>query len=107
MSKALVEGEYFRVHPITRLSKVISDTKGEFETLDWKEGLGIEKKVSTNPDLYMVVAFVKPDEFGRIVFEDVDFRSIFELDATKVDMVEEFQNCVEFARSALEDVRCE
>lgn len=104
MSEALVEGKYFRVHPITKLKRVISDTRGEFETLDWKRGLGIEKKVSTKPDLYIVVAFVKPTKKG-VVFEDVDFRSIFELDATKVDMVEEFQNCVEFAKNALEDVR--
>lgn len=101
---SLVKGKYFRVHPITKIKKILSDTRAEWETLDWKEGLGIEKLISINPNLYIVMGFVKlmGDEAK---FEDVAFRSIFELDSTKPDMIEEFQNCVSFAKNALEDIK--
>ena len=105
-NNTLVEGKYFRVYPITRVVEIDRNDNIITQDMNIKEGLGIEKRDFENN--YFVVAFVKPkfflNEFVDVIFEDVDFRSVFELDATKPDMIEEFKNCVAFARNAIRDV---
>ena len=103
MAEELLEGTFFRVRNISRLESI--DTINHqliCKTLDLSEGVGIEKRL---PDgNYFVVAFVKPTSYGEVRFEDVEFRSIFELDPTNTLMLEEFRNCVEFARNMLLDI---
>lgn len=96
--EALVEGDYFRVSPISELVGIYKDNL-LIETKPLYYGLVIEKKVY---DYYITIAFVKPGKDDEeVILEDVLFRSITELDA---ENIEEYQNCVEFAKNALKDI---
>ena len=87
MVNVLVEGEYFRV---VQKSKTI---------------LAVEKK--HNGRNYCLIAFIKPSRRKKgIVFEDINFRSIKYIEAFNTLMIEEFKNCIEFAKNALEDILC-
>ena len=91
--KPLVQGDYFRVMPITTFEGI----------KDVTAGLAIEKKQKN--DTYCVVAFIKPVfNTDKFILEDVDFRSVFELNPAKPLMIEEYQNCVSFALHALKDI---
>lgn len=123
MSSALVTGKYFRVMPISRVTGLNDYGELTFEQLDIKEGLAIEKNLG---DYYYVVAFVKPHikkpnrlngptiEFASIVdgveLQDVEFRTIDMLDEDISmedfwEMVQEYRNCVEFAKNTLLDIK--
>lgn len=124
MSKALVEGKYFRVYPISKVKEVDSVTHElNIITCDIKEGLAIEKRCDDKENYY-VVSFVKPRikkpnplngptvEFvsmaNGVELEDVDFRTVDMIDESMPmedfwEMVQEYKNCVNFARQAILD----
>lgn len=126
MSKALVEGKYFRVYPISRVVGVDSITHElNIITCDVKEGLAIEKRCDDKGNYY-VVAFVEPDikksnplngptvEFvsmdSGVKLRDVDFRTIEMIDESMSmedfwEMMQEYKNCVNFARQAIIDLQ--
>ena len=124
MSKALVEGKYFRVYPISKVKGVDSITH-ELDIIDCdiKEGLAIEKRCD-DKEHYYVVAFVKPHikkpnpltgptvEFvsmaNGVELEDVGFRTIDMIDESLSmedfwEMMQEYKNCVNFARQTILD----
>ena len=122
VEKQLVKGKYFRVMPISIVTGLDDSGELTFEQLDIKEGLAIEQNQG---DWYCVVAFVKPHikkpnplngqeiEFASIgdglELEDVDFRTVDMLDEDMSmedfwEMMQEYRNCVEFARKTIEDV---
>ena len=123
MSVALVKGKYFRVMPISIVTGLDDSGELTFEQLDIKEGLAIEKNLG---DYYYVVAFVKPhikkpnplnsqeiefaDVSDGVELEDVDFRTVDMLDEDISmenfwEMMQEYRNCVEFAKNTLLDIR--
>ena len=124
MSKALVEGKYFRVYPISKVRGVDSVTHElDIIACDIKEGLAIEKRCD-DKEHYYVVAFVKPHikksnplngptvEFvsmaDGVELEDVGFRTVDMIDESMpmedfCEMVQEYKNCVNFARQAVLD----
>lgn len=96
--EALVEGDYFRVSPISKVVGIYKDSL-LIETEPLYYGLAIEKKVC---DYYITIAFIKPGKDDEdVILEDVLFRSTTELDP---ENIEEYQNCVEFAKNALKDI---
>lgn len=125
MSKVLVEGKYFRVYPMSKVVGVDSTTHDlDVMTCDIKEGLAIEKRCE-DKEHYYVVAFVKPHikksnplngptvEFvsmdDSVELEDVDFRTINMIDESMSiedfwEMMQEYKNCVDFARNVLKDI---
>lgn len=123
MSKALLKGKYFRVMPISIVTGLDDSGELTFEQLDIKEGLAVEKNQG---DWYYVVAFVKPRikksnplngqeiEFANVgdgvELEDVDFRTVDMLDEDISmedfwEMMQEYRNCVEFAKNTLLDIK--
>lgn len=124
MSKVLVEGKYFRVYPMSKVVGVDSTTHDlNVITCDIKDGLAIEKRCEGKGNYY-VVAFVKPHnkkhnplngptvEFvsmdDSVELEDVDFRTIDMIDESMSiedfwEMMQEYKNCVDFARNVLKD----
>lgn len=126
MSKALVEGKYFRVYPISRVVGVDNITHElNIITCDIKEGLAIEKRCDDKGNYY-VVAFVEPDikkpnplngptvEFvsmdSGVKLRDVDFRTIEMIDESMSmedfwEMMQEYKNCINFARQTILDLQ--
>ena len=126
MSEALVEGKYFRVYPISKVRGIDSITHElNIITCDIKEGLAIEKRCDDKGNYY-VVAFVEPDikksnplngptvEFvsmdSGVKLRDVDFRTIEMIDESMSmedfwEMMQEYKNCVNFARQAILDLQ--
>ena len=126
MSKALVEGKYFRVYPISRVVGVDNITHElDIINCDIKEGLAIEKRCDDKGNYY-VVAFVEPDikksnplngptvEFvsmdSGVKLRDIDFRTIEMIDESMSmedfwEMMQEYKNCVNFARQAIIDLQ--
>ena len=124
MSKALVEGKYFRVYPISKVRGVDSITHElDIIACDIKEGLAIEKRCD-DKEHYYVVAFVKPRikksnplngptvEFvymaNGVELEDVGFRTVDMIDESMLmedfwEMMQEYKNCVNFAHQAVLD----
>ena len=124
MSKVLVEGKYFRVYPMSKVVGVDSTTHDlDVITCDIKDGLAIEKRCNDKGNYY-VVAFVKPHnkkpnplngptvEFvsmdDSVELEDVNFRTIDMIDESMSmedfwEMMQEYKNCVDFARNVLKD----
>ena len=126
MSKALVEGKYFRVYPISKVKGVDSITHElDIIACDIKEGLAIEKRCDDKGNYY-VVAFVEPDikksnplngptvEFvsmsDGVELEDVGFRTVDMMDEGMPmedfwEMMQEYKNCVNFARQTILDLQ--
>lgn len=94
-SKTLVEGKYYRVYPITRVTGWNPVTT---ETLPISEGLAIEEKCDN--EHYIVIAFIKPGP----KFVDINFRSISTLDPKDIEKLDEYLNCVDFAKNVLHDI---
>ncbi len=126
MLKALVEGKYFRVYPISKVVGIDSVTHElDIITHDIKEGLAIEKRCK-DKEHYYVVAFVKPYikksnplnrptiEFASTVdgveLKDVEFRTVDMIDEDMSmedfwEMMQEYKNCVEFAKNTVLDLQ--
>ena len=123
LNDPLVKGKYFRVMPISRVTGL--DDYGEltFEQLDIKEGLAIEQNLG---DWYCVVAFVEPctkksnllndstieaSMVDGVELKDVEFRTVDMIDEGMSmedfwEMMQEYKNCVQFAKQMLEDLYC-
>lgn len=101
---ALVSGVKYRVYPITKIIK-IEYNKLYVETFGIEEGLNIEAKVE-NSDNYIVIATVRYDkEEQNVVFEPIDFRITDSLkEDTDWAVIQEFCNCVDFAKQVMEDI---
>ena len=112
-NNTLLEGDYFRVHSISRISSVKKD-EIIIATLPLKEGLGIEKK---QPDgSYIVSLFVKYDKDIKAptVNSDAEAQDVLNIlqsfyddhkDPIEFNMVvHEFLSCVQFAKQALLDL---
>ncbi len=109
MGKELVECKYYRVMPISRITGYkTTDEDGpkmimSCETLPLTEGVAIEER--NNDGSYFVCAYVKPD-FARHtpIFEDVQFRSITTLNPKNIEKLDEWLNCVDFAKNVIKDI---
>ena len=53
----------YRLHSITKIA-FTDEGETTFKTVDFMEGLAIEKKTSSDSDSYIVIAFVKPSDDG-------------------------------------------
>ena len=105
----LVKGKYFRVSYIYKVIGYNRKTS-ELETKasDIKEGLAIEIKDRSykDKDIHYVVAFVKPDNEGYVDLQEIDFRTISMIDEKMSsedlwEMMQEYKNCVTFAKDAV------
>lgn len=106
-SNILVNGDMFRVTHISKMQNIHNminkDENFKIYTLPITQGLSIEKKIKDNK--YYVIAFIRWDmNDNHPIFEDVDFRSIYMLDSLTRKELDEYFNCVEFAKKTLEDV---
>lgn len=98
--KALVEGDYYRVTQITRVTGFHPVST---EILPISKGLGIEERL---PDgHYYVVAFVRPDKEGNPNFKSVGFRAVDTLDPKNIYKLNEWLNCVQFAKDVMNDIK--
>ena len=104
MSKALVEGKYFRVCPITRIIDI-----GENGPITEEKpiycGLGIEQRQNKH---YCVVAYVRPGVNGGVDLCNVGFRPVNMIDESMPmedfwEMMQEYKNCVDFAADTVAD----
>ena len=104
MKKPLVTGKYYRVMPISRFLGIHPATgKIEVGALPLSEGVAIEEK--THDGHYFVCTFVKPDfKRNTVLFEDVDFRSITTLNPKNIEKLDEWLNCVDFAKNVMHDI---
>lgn len=110
----LVRGKYFRVTNIEKA--VIRDPKThtlKIAYCDIREGLAIEKK-AIDGKYYYVVCFIKPlgHNSNNIVFtptlEDINFRTVDIVNEHLSpedlwEVMQEYKNCVEFAKNAIKD----
>ena len=106
--KVLVDGTYYRVATLTRVTKLGSSIEDmEFAHEPIFDGLAIEQKSSENPDTYTVISTFKYDkENRRLNVKDVSLRSIDILEYVDKDTneyfkrIQEYYNCARF----IEDV---
>ena len=102
--RALVDGEYYRVATLTRVTKLgsrIEDIEIEHEHLD--AGLAIEQKISGDPDHYIVISIFRYNKDEKqLSVEDVACRSIDILEYKDKDTneyfkrIQEYYNCAKF-----------
>lgn len=102
--RALVDGEYYRVATLTRVTKLgsrIEDIEIEHEPLD--AGLAIEQKISGDPDHYIVISIFRYNKDEKqLSVEDVACRSIDILEYKDKDTneyfkrIQEYYNCAKF-----------
>ena len=110
--QVLVEGERYRVCNITTFEGITKDGKSLIRNNPLSYGLAIEQRLSD--DSYYVVCFVKWDQKNhRSKVVDTDGRSLDTIqqllnDFTNPDdivlFLNEYFNCLDFAKQALEDI---
>lgn len=97
----LVDGEYFRVTCLRRMKN------GKLVNEPLNRGLAIQHK-NTDEDennSWENVCFVKPYPLASFVYlEDFNFKTVEVLDTKNMLLIEEYKNCVEFAKRALLDI---
>lgn len=110
----LVEGDRYRVTTISRVSDYVSakDPKNDtgevmvcIQNLPPICGLVIEEKQSGDEDnFYIAIATLhyNPTD-GEVIFEDIGFRSINTLEDIEWKDLEEYLNCVQFAKQTILD----
>lgn len=123
--EAFVEGKYFRVHTISKVVSVDSNTHAlHMEVRPINEGLAIEKRDADyeGKNNYYVVAFIEPHEYKKnpldtetVCFADMNPAvDLIDVNLRTVDMIkenmsmedfwemmQEYKNCVNFAISAV------
>lgn len=97
MGNELVEGKYYRVRPITTFDVLTF----EYKDLPLKEGLAIDEKQEDGK--YKMIASVEPDKLGIPEFHSIHFRAIDTLDPKNIEKLDEYLNCVNFAKDVLLD----
>ena len=105
MNNALVEGKYFRVHQIEKIVD-INENGVVTELRPIYHGLAIERK---QDDCYYVVSHVRLGFTNSVELLNVEFRPIEIIDESMSmedfwEMMQEYRNCVEFAKHTLEDI---
>ena len=110
--QVLVEGERYRVCNITTFEGITKDGKSLIRNNPLSYGLAIEQRLSD--DSYYVVCFVEWDQKNhRSKVVDTDGRSLDTIqqllnDFTNPDdivlFLNEYFNCLDFAKQALEDI---
>ena len=110
--QVLVEGERYRVCNIATFEGITKDGKSLIRNNPLSYGLAIEQKLSN--DSYYVVCFVKWDQKNhKSCVKDVDGRSLDTIqqlleDFTNSDdivlFLNEYFNCLDFAKQALKDI---
>lgn len=110
--QVLVEGERYRVCNITTFEGITKDGKNLIRNNPLSYGLAIEQRLSD--DSYYVVCFVEWDQKNhRSKVVDTDGRSLDTIqqllnDFTNPDdivlFLNEYFNCLDFAKQALEDI---
>lgn len=110
--EVLVEGERYRVCNITTFEGITKDGKSLIRNNPLSYGLAIEQKLSD--DSYYVVCFVEWDQKNhKSKVVDTDGRSLDTIqqllnDFTNPDdivlFLNEYFNCLDFAKQALEDI---
>lgn len=105
--QVLVEGERYRVCTISRLAHLGRDSDNNISlkviNMPISYGLAVEEKTADNH--YFIVAIVKYDyDTQSAVLDPVGFRAIETLDGLERKLVEEYHNCVMFAKNTLEDI---
>ena len=110
--QVLVEGERYRVCNITTFEGITKDGKSLIRNNPLSYGLAIEQKLSD--DSYYVVCFVEWDQKNhKSKVVDTDGRSLDTIqqllnDFTNPDdivlFLNEYFNCLDFAKQALEDI---
>lgn len=102
--RILVDGEYYRVATLTRVTKLGSRIEDmEIEDEDLSAGLAIEQKVSGDPNHYIVISIFRYDKDEKqLSVEDVACRSIDILEYKDKDTneyfkrIQEYYNCAKF-----------
>lgn len=110
--EVLVEGERYRVCNITTFEGITKDGKSLIKNNPLSYGLAIEQKLSD--DSYYVVCFVEWDQKNhKSKVVDTDGRSLDTIqqllnDFTNPDdivlFLNEYFNCLDFAKQALKDI---
>lgn len=110
--KVLVEGENYRVVTITKfvgLEKNDQDVIVKFENLDISEGLNIEERTKDNN--YIVINTLRWNEKEKDVYiENVGSRILTTLNYKEFNVndyfkrIQEYLNCLSFAKQALIDM---
>lgn len=99
--QTLVEGDYYRVSTITKVWGE-KDNKLILENMPISYGLNIEERMN---DKYLVIASIYWDAKDKEVkLDDVAFRSINTLDPGNSLKMDEYINCILFAKQAIIDV---
>ena len=102
--RILVDGEYYRVATLTRVTKLGSRIEEmEIENEDLGAGLAIEQKISGDSDHYIVISIFRYDKDEKqLSVEDVACRSINILEYKDRDTneyfkrIQEYYNCAKF-----------
>lgn len=111
--EVLVEGKYYRVTNIARLTRVkqlTEDLQFQFVNLLPEEGLNVEEKCKDGEHYIVVNTLYYDKEHKGVELTDIDCRSIDVLNYQDEDMetyferTQEYCNCLEFAKKALLDI---
>lgn len=91
----------FRVKNIARLTSLKVEEEDHKLKLGFKEepvssGVGVEVEDRKRPGTYYVVLFVKPNDHGRIIYEDVDGRIFKEV--TRIILQKNWQDLKDFVK---------
>ena len=110
--EVLVEGERYRVCNISTFEGITKDNKSLIRNNPLSYGLAVEQKLSN--DSYYVVCFVKWDQKNHKSYvKDVDGRSLDTIQQLLDDFTDpndivlflnEYFNCLDFAKQALKDI---
>ena len=97
----LVCGKYYRVASASKLVTLANEV--HFTNYPINQTLAIEWK--QDDGLYIVINFLNYNkDKKRVELEDVDCRTIDTLDKIEYDRLEEYHNCLSFAKQALIDM---
>lgn len=111
--EVLIEGKYYRVTNITKLTKVkqlTGDLQLEFVNLPPKQGLNIEEKCKDGEHYIVVNTLYYDEKHKEVELTDIDCRSIDVLNyqdeniETYFKRIQEYFNCLEFAKSTVLDL---
>lgn len=111
--EVLVEGEYYRVTNITKLTEVkqlTEDLQLEYVNLPLKRGLNIEEKCKDGEHYNVVNTLYYNKKHKKVELTDINCRSIDVLNyrdeniETYFKRTQEYFNCLEFAKNTVLDL---
>lgn len=109
--QVLLQGERYRVSNITKVCKV-NDDGLSVKNMPLKYGLNVEQKLDNGSYYVVITVYYDPEEELSVRYDNCGYRLIDTLrDAYKgvdpvkgMEYVEEFANCLEFARDTVIDL---